>query len=1190
MKQFNKLFMLLLAVLLMGSMGLNAQTITVGTGTGSNGTTTASPINIWYKSLHYQTVYTAAEIIAAGGATGAVLQMGFDITGVPTQALPNYTIQMKHTTALDAAVYDGTGLMQVYNTASYVPVLGFDMFTLQVPFAWNGTDNLLIDICFDQVLNFAQTGTVNVFSATNGANYIRSDNVSQCGVPSNLSLSEKPVIQMVLGAPPVCSMTSLPAFSNVTPISADATWTPTGTPTSYIVEYGLQGFVPGTGTIATPTASTYAMTSLTPATDYMFRVQGVCGTAVGDTSFAAIGYFSTDCPATLVAPFTESFGGAGIPCLTASNGNLTSGGGWNNVGWIAAGSSNYSAPSGYDDNAFVYFETQGANPGDTDTLSFLSVDLMGLTSPFMDFYWFLDYQWASSGSFDVQIEDGTGNWVSKFTRSGSQNVFDWSYASIDLSSYSGTIGIRIVGEASAGWEGGAGIDRVRVKEAPVAACAIQGAPLLEGFESGGILNACWEQGDTTVDNLDWIVQTGATPSGATGPTAAADGSYYAFIESSSPVSPGDSAILMSPPINTDTLTVPAIYFNYHMFGNDYMRLRVEYEVFGSEVWNSVWEQVGQVQTTNADPFADGYIPLPLAIDQIIRVRFIAIAEANDGVSTGSGTAFASDIAIDAIRVAEVIANDVTITNVFTPTNGCGFGIEAVTIELTNRGFNDQTGVPVFLSVNGGAAVGATSGTILGNNGVGTVTVMVDMSTLGSYDMMAFTILGNDEFPSNDTMMVSTYSQPQITGASDEHFEMSDGYWYATGDWAHGMPSGAIISDAGAGANAFVTNLSGNYADANMNYLYSPCFDISAMTSPFMRFSINWDIENDWDGAWLEYSMNGGMSWDKLGANGLSGQNWYTDSITNNPYGWVWNGTGTEGSGGWIDAIIDLQPYGLTVGTNVAFRFVLAADAGTNNEGLGIDNFGIFDGCIPAVVNETLVNESVDGAADGAITLNPVAGFGSYTFAWSNGATTNGISGLAPGTYDVTVTDGLLGCTATESFTIISLCPISLGLSATIGDEIGDNEANGSVLVAASAGTAPYAYSWSNGTVQDNAFGLTAGTYTVVVTDATGCTDTIDAVVGTNYLIGTENIDGLTGLLLSPNPAKDYAQLDINFANPVDLTVTLVDVTGRVLETRHQGNTASEQMRFEVSNLAEGVYFLKITANGESATKRFVIVK
>jgi hypothetical protein len=92
------------------------------------------------------------------------------------------------------------------------------------------------------------------------------------------------------------------------------------------------------------------------------------------------------------------------------------------------------------------------------------------------------------------------------------------------------------------------------------------------------------------------------------------------------------------------------------------------------------------------------------------------------------------------------------------------------------------------------------------------------------------------------------------------------------------------------------------------------------------------------------------------------------------------------------------------------------------------------------------------------------------------------------------------------------------------------------------------------------------------------------------LIGTENIEGLTGLTLSPNPAKDYAQLDINFKNPVDLTVALIDVTGRVLETRHAGNTASEQMRFDVNNLAAGVYFLKITVDGESIAKRFVVVK
>jgi hypothetical protein len=57
-----------------------------------------------------------------------------------------------------------------------------------------------------------------------------------------------------------------------------------------------------------------------------------------------------------------------------------------------------------------------------------------------------------------------------------------------------------------------------------------------------------------------------------------------------------------------------------------------------------------------------------------------------------------------------------------------------------------------------------------------------------------------------------------------------------------------------------------------------------------------------------------------------------------------------------------------------------------------------------------------------------------------------------------------------------------------------------------------------------------------------------------------------------------------------LTVRLVDVTGRVLETRNAGNTMSEEMRFDVSNLAEGVYLMQITADGQTATKRFVVVR
>jgi hypothetical protein len=101
---------------------------------------------------------------------------------------------------------------------------------------------------------------------------------------------------------------------------------------------------------------------------------------------------------------------------------------------------------------------------------------------------------------------------------------------------------------------------------------------------------------------------------------------------------------------------------------------------------------------------------------------------------------------------------------------------------------------------------------------------------------------------------------------------------------------------------------------------------------------------------------------------------------------------------------------------------------------------------------------------------------------------------------------------------------------------------------------------------------------------------VDVTIETVYMVGTENLEGLTSLVLSPNPAKNYAQLNINFNESVDLTVRLIDVTGRVLETRNAGNTMTEEMRFDVSNFAQGVYFMQIIANGQTATQRFVVIK
>ena len=1000
----------------------------------------------------------------------------------------------------------------------------------------------------------------------------------------------------VTEAPTCFAPTNFVGGPTGTGYNVDLSWTGSATTPAtngYTIEYGPAGFTPGTGTTVTTMNTSDSITGLTACTTYQFYLTAECGT--GDFSFT-VGPINVLTPAGIIAaPYNEKFFDATIPgCWTQNQTAAFSQ--WKFTGnpYFLASVAPVTTSHTADGSHFAWIDMSSTLAPRYMTMP--EVDISTLPSAALSFWMWSNASFnanSAQNTLIVEASDGAGNWNPVTTIN--QDAMNWQFKLYDLSSYTyngSIVQIRFnaVAQSATGttFYNDIALDDIKIDAMPTAVCVPQMAPDTLDFEDGGILNACWEQGDSTMDNLDWTVTDVATPSTGSGPTGPANGSYYAFIEAS-PTAVGDSAILMSPPINTATLVdAPAIYFNYHMFGNDAMTLRVEYEIFGSDSWETVWEQVGQVQSTNADPFESAYVPLPNAIGSLIRVRFIAITGEN---GPGSTLSWASDVAIDDVVVANVLANDVTVTNVITPGNNCGLGIQPITVEVTNRGFNDQSNVPVFVSVDGGNPVGATLvGPIAGNNGTATVDVLIDMSALGNHSISVMTALTGDEVPDNDMMMASAYHQPQITGEYSAEYEMTNDYWYGDGAWEHGAPAATVINSAGGGMNAYVTNLTGNYADGQTSYLYSPCFDLSAMTQPLLRFSINWDIEDDWDGAWLEYSI-GGTGWTKLGANDLSGQNWYTDSVTQQPIGWVWNGTGTEGSQGWVDAIIDLQPYGVTISQDVRFRFAMFADAGTNNEGLGIDNFGIFDSCIDPVDNETIVNESKDGQADGSITLNPIGGLGTYTYLWSDGSTMNSLSGLAPGTYMVTITDPQ-SCTTMESYEVISLCPASLGLTTTMNPEIGDDEDNGAASVIATGGVAPYTYTWSNGATTDQNTSLAGGNtdYTVVVTDATGCTDQATVTVGTVYMVGTESLEGLTGLVLSPNPAKDYAQLNINFENAVDLSVRLVDVTGRVLETRNAGSTTTEEMRFDVSNLAEGVYFMQITANNQTATKRFVVVK
>lgn len=131
-----------------------------------------------------------------------------------------------------------------------------------------------------------------------------------------------------------------------------------------------------------------------------------------------------------------------------------------------------------------------------------------------------------------------------------------------------------------------------------------------------------------------------------------------------------------------------------------------------------------------------------------------------------------------------------------------------------------------------------------------------------------------------------------------------------------------------------------------------------------------------------------------------------------------------------------------------------------------------------------------GQQTGSATVTPT-GTGPFTYSWSpNVGNTATVNNLAAGSYTVTVTDAA-GCSTVDTAVVAAT---GGNISATVTSQsnaLCNNQCNGSVTVSGSGGTAPYTYSWNTSPVQNTptAANLCAGSYTVTVTDATGCQTT-----------------------------------------------------------------------------------------------------
>mgnify|MGYP001372434951 FL=1 len=147
------------------------------------------------------------------------------------------------------------------------------------------------------------------------------------------------------------------------------------------------------------------------------------------------------------------------------------------------------------------------------------------------------------------------------------------------------------------------------------------------------------------------------------------------------------------------------------------------------------------------------------------------------------------------------------------------------------------------------------------------------------------------------------------------------------------------------------------------------------------------------------------------------------------------------------------------------------------------------------VNAMSMPEACFGSADGQVSWAPEGGEGMYTYAFGGEATTEtAVSDLAPGTYEVTVTDED-GCSETISVEVAAGVEITATAVSTDASCFGDDD--GEVELSAEGGTGSFQYSDDgNNFGQDNEFDdLLAGTYDFFVQDENGCVESVEATIG-----------------------------------------------------------------------------------------------
>lgn len=371
---------------------------------------------------------------------------------------------------------------------------------------------------------------------------------------------------------------------------------------------------------------------------------------------------------------------------------------------------------------------------------------------------------------------------------------------------------------------------------------------------------------------------------------------------------------------------------------------------------------------------------------------------------------------------EVPTNDIKFISIQNPNASinCGTAINPQ-IEVKNNGSSAITSVNMTYDYNGTPQNYTWNGTIASQSSQNISIPSFNVAAKGVYNLNVNSTVSGDAYSDNNSGATNFYVNDAGTIGSvntftntgtDALLTYTEGL--TTSQWQIGTRPAGVM---GTGTNkVYTSNLAGNYPNNVKAYLYSQCYNLTNVVNPQIKFKMKFQLEQNWDLVYVEYSTNLGQTWSVLGT---QGPNWYnsnrtpatTGSDCNNCVGAQWTGADTT--------VKDyFYPLNSLIGqSNVIFRIVFHSDESANELGVNIDDFviegllsnqefqlknvAIYPNPSTGIFTISVANKIVD-----KVEVYDVAGkviVSKNNFSSNNNASTLDISSVSNGIYFVKIT-------------------------------------------------------------------------------------------------------------------------------------------------------------------------------------------